>query len=253
MSKKALVTGASEGIGRSIAQKLAKQGYSVTAVARNEAKLKSVQQELGTGHDYLVADLSSDGGIEKVVKALKAGHYNVLVNNAGVGTSGDFTTVPIERQMTMFRLNCEAVVRLSYAFLESAKSGDALMNVSSTLAFLPSPGMGLYCATKSFVTALSESLWYEQQRKGVFVMGLHPGITTTNFQVAAGGKKEDLPKGLSQTPEQVADLAVKELLARAKPTVISGVKNALFAGMTRFMPRRSTVKMMGTMMPKSTN
>jgi hypothetical protein len=108
--------------------------------------------------------------------------------------------------------------------------------------------IGLYCATKAFVTSFSESLWFEQKSKGVFVMDLCPGITSTNFQVHAGGRAEDLPKNMAQTPEQVVDNALKAVVSRSQPTIISGVKNLMFASMSRLVPRKSFVTMLGKMM-----
>lgn len=248
MSKSALVTGASEGIGRAFAVRLAKEGYQVTAVARSEAKLKALVGELGSAHKYAVADLSETSGQDRCVQLLQKESFQLLVNNAGVGTVGAFTDVPVERQLAMFHLNCEAVVKLSHAFLAGAKPQDALINVSSTLAFTPMAGLGLYCATKSFVTAFSETLWFEQKKRGVYVMNLCPGITETNFQVAAGGRKEDLPKNMAETPEQVVETAMRALAARDKPTVISGGKNAAFAAMSRIMPRKALVTALGKMM-----
>lgn len=247
-NKKALVTGASEGIGYSFAKKLAAQGYTITAVARNESKLKDLVQNLGVGHSYIVADLSTESGQKNISDELNSGLYTLLVNNAGVGVVGAFAETSIDKQISMMRLNCEAVVKLAHAFLKNAVRGDALINVSSTLAFTPMPTIGLYCATKSFVTAFSEVLWFEQKEKGVFVMDLCPGITSTNFQTNAGGSVEDLPKNMAQTPEQVVDNALAALTARTQPTVISGVKNKIFAGMSRVMPRKSLVSMMGKMM-----
>ncbi len=247
MAKKALVTGASEGIGYVFAKRLAAEGYEVTAVARNEVKLKSLTEALGGKHNYLVADLSTKEGQERVANALTVGRFDLLVNNAGVGTAGTFTEVALEKQLAMLRLNCEAVVRLCYAFLEKAKSGDALINVSSTLAFLPMPGLGLYSATKSFVTAFSETLWYEQKDKGVFVMDLCPGITSTAFQTNAGGKSFETPKSLTQTPEVVVENAIRGLNSRKHPTLISGSKNSMFASLSRLMSRRSTVSVMARM------
>jgi uncharacterized protein len=251
MHKKAIVTGASGGIGRAIAVRLVKEGYQITAVSRDATKLKNLIKELGDGHTFFEADLSTEAGQEKVVKALQTDHYNLLVNNAGVGAMGAFTEVPLERLMAMTRLNCDALVKLSHAFLKKAQPGDALVNVSSTLAFLPFPVAGLYSATKAFVTSFSESLWFEQKKRDVYVMALHPGITSTDFQINAGGKMEDIPKGLAQTPEQVAEVAVCELRARKKPTVISGAKNAMLAGISRLIPRKMTVSMMGASASKS--
>lgn len=199
MAKWAMVTGASEGIGHEVAIRLAKTGYSVTGVARSETKLQDLVKTLGAGHDFIVADLATDAGQAKVAQVLGVKHYEILVNNAGVGVLGSFADTPLEKLANMVSLNCAAVVKLSHAFLNAAQSGDALVNVSSTLAFTPMPGMGLYCATKSFVTALTETLWFENRARGIYVFGLHPGITTTNFQVNAGGALSDIPKGLAQT------------------------------------------------------
>ena len=247
MEKRALVTGASEGIGNTFARRLAQDGFIVTAVARNESKLKELIKQLGEKHRYLVADLSTDAGQRAIAKEVENQHYNLLINNAGVGVQGQFAESSIDKQLAMVRLNCEAVVVLSHSFLNQAKKGDALVNVSSALAFNPFPNMGLYAATKAFVTSFSESLWYEQKERGVFVMDFCPGITSTNFQVSAGGKMEDLPKNLAQTPETVVDNALKALAHRQRPTVVSGVKNLIFASMFRVMPRKSLVKMMGKM------
>ncbi len=246
MTKRALVTGASEGIGYHIAKRLAASGYTVTAVARNSAKLEALKGEIGG--DSIVADLSTEEGQKSVCDRVTAERYEVVVNNAGVGTSGGFVDVPVERQLAMMRLNCDALVRISHAFVSGAHSGDALVNVSSTLAYAPMPYLGLYSATKAFVTAFTETLWFEQKDRGVHVMCLHPGITTTAFQTNAGGKTEDLPKGLSQTPEEVADCCIRELDKRRGPNVISGPKNAAFAAFTRLVPRTLVMNMMSRSM-----
>ena len=248
MSKKALITGASEGIGRAFAVALARDGHSITAVARSENKLQELVKELGPKHKYIVADLTSQDGQEQVARELTSEKYNLLVNNAGVGSVGNFRDTAVEKLLHMMHLNCDAVVRLAHAFLKKSVRGDALINVSSTLAFMPMPSLGLYCATKSLVTALSESLWFEQRSRGVYVMGLCPGITQTQFQINAGGKKEDLPANMAQSPEQVVEIALKALKKRDRPTVISGTKNLVFASISRLMPRKSTVSILGKMM-----
>lgn len=252
MKKSALVTGASEGIGQCIARALANDGYQITAVARNEAKLNAFMRELGGApHRALVADLSTEAGQQAVEADLQRNRVQLLINNAGVGVTGEFHEASLEKQLAMLNLNCIALVRLAHAFLKGAQQGDALVNVSSTLAFMPMPGLGLYSATKSFVTALSDSLWFEQKKRGVFVMALHPGITSTRFQTNAGGSIEDLPKGMAQTPEQVAETTVAALRARRTPTIISGTKNVMLASLSRLMPRKSAVSMMGKMMEKN--
>lgn len=247
VKKKALVTGASEGIGYVFAKRLAAEGYEVTAVARNEGKLKQLVAEMGAGHSYVVADLATAAGQDAIIQAISARHFDLLINNAGIAAMGKFTEIPLARHGDVLTLNCGTVMKLSYAYLSTAKAGDALINVSSALAFMPMPIIGLYSATKAFVTAFSESLWFEQKSRGIYVMGLCPGITSTNFNEHSGGGKADTPKLMTQTPEQLVDTALKALKSRKKPTVISGVVNNIFAFMSRLISRKAIVSMMGQM------
>lgn len=245
--KKALITGASEGIGNALAKHLADEEYSITAIARNEEKLKQLINHIGINHSYIVADLTTESGQIKVSQTIAEDNYDLLINNAGIGAVGKFTELPISDYSKVFSLNCEALVKLSYAFLKTAKTGDALINISSSLAIMPMPIVGLYAATKAFITSLSESLWYEQKSKGVYVLGFCPGITSTNFNTNSGGDQKEMPKFMTQTPEQVAVEVVKALKKRNKPTVNSGFVNKIFVFMTRFMTRKAIVSMMGKM------
>ena len=248
MAKTALVTGGSEGIGLAIARRLKDDGFQVTLVARNEDKLREATRSLGDNHHYRVADLTNEDGQRAIAQHLREQSYDLLVNNAGVGVMGEIATADIARQIAMIRLNVEALVQLSHAYLAGAKSGDALINVSSALAFLPMPGMGTYSATKSFVTAFTDVLWYEQKKRGVYVMALHPGATTTNFSQNAGNAGPgNFPAHLSQTPEQVAETMLRHLHQRRTPTVISGEKNILSAALSRLLPRKLVVELMGRM------
>ena len=244
--KRALVTGASEGIGRQFAIQLAELGYSITAVARNEERLEELVAALPGENFYITADLSTVSGAKRVAQELTETHYELLVNNAGVGVVGPFAETSIRRLQSMMKLNIDTLVMLSHAYLNVAQEGDALINVSSALAFLPMPLMSVYAATKAFVTSFSESLWQEQQAKGVFVMALHPGVTETNFHDRSGGDESNKPpKAMSQTPDVVVKAALQGLERRCNPTIISGIKNKLFASMGRFMPRKQLVTIMG--------
>lgn len=246
--KSALVTGASEGIGRAFARRLAGEGFSITATARNESRLQELIMELaGEGHTYQVADLSTAGGLAAIAATLAAGRFNLLVNNAGYGVYGAFYQTDLPKLVSMMRLNCDALVTLSHAFLQQAEKDDALVNVSSALAFMPMPSGGTYAATKAFVTSFTESLWYEQKARGIYVMGLCPGVTATNFHDRAGGDETNRPAAaITQTPEQVVETAMQALAKREKPTVVSGVKNKLVTNLTRMLPRKGIVKMMAT-------
>jgi hypothetical protein len=250
MKKRALVTGASEGIGNVFARRLAADGYVVTAAARSEEKLKRLTGELGVEHSYVVADLATEAGQDKIVRAISGQHFDLLVNNAGKAAMGKFAELPIERHSEVTRLNIDALVKLSHAYLKTAKSGDALINVSSALAFMPMPLIGVYSATKAFVTSFSESLWFDQKSKGVYVMGLCPGITSTRFNENAGAGDQETPKMLTQTPEELVGNAMRALKCRKKPTVISGPVNNIFTFMSRIMSRKAVVNMMGNMAEK---
>ena len=246
--KKVLITGASEGIGRAFARRLAAEGYSIVATARNEERLRELMTELGEGeHAYHAADLSTGGGIEQIAATLAVGRFNLLINNAGYGVYGAFFKADLFKLEAMMRLNCNALVALSHAFLQQAENGDALINVSSALAFMPMPSAGTYAATKAFVTSFTETLWHEQKERGIYVMGLCPGVTATQFHDRAGGDETNRPPtAITQTPEEVVETAMQALAERARPTVVSGVKNKLVTNLTRVMSRKGIVKMMAT-------
>ncbi len=238
----ALVTGASEGIGRAVARALAADGYTVTGIARDEARLRAVIDGLGEGgHSALVADLATEDGLGRVVHGVQQGRFDVLVNNAGTASSGPFVDVPLERATAMMNLNCHALLTLAHAFLTGAQPGGALVNVSSTLAFAPMANLSVYSATKAFVTSFSESLWHEHKARGIYVMGLCPGMTSTRSQPHSGA---DVPAGLVQSPEQVAATALAALHRRKQPTVICGTKNTLFAAVARALPRRAALRIL---------
>jgi short-subunit dehydrogenase len=251
MAKTAMVTGASGGIGLEFAERLAKEGWQVTLVARSEGKLKEIVGRLGAGHRYVAADLSVAADTHKVADDVRATKYDLLVNNAGVGVYGTFSETPVEPTMAMMRLNMDSLVELSHAYLKGAKSGDALLNVASTLALLAFPGASVYCATKAFVCALSEGLWFENKARGVYVAGLLPGVTKTNFHEASGGTADQKPpEAISQTSAQVVDVAMAALKSRSSPTILTSFVNKAMVFMnTRMMPRKSMVNLMGGQSP----
>lgn len=246
--RKALVTGASGGIGRVFAQRLAQEGYRVTAVARSEGRLQELVSELGAECRYLVADLSTSEGMAVVTDELGQESYDLLVNNAGVGVYGAFDEMPLEKHLELIRLNCDAQVVLAYAFLKTAKRGDAVVNVSSMLGFTGMPTFSVYSATKAFVRSFSETLWFEQKDRGVYVMALCPGPTSSNFHDASGGTVQNRPpSAMTQTPEQVVEEAMKALVARSQPTVITGTSTRAMVAVTRrLLNPKQAVMMLGS-------
>jgi short-subunit dehydrogenase len=248
--KKVLLTGASGGIGLETAKVLAAKNYTITLVARSEDKLVKAKSMLkGDGHTVLVADLNSTADIQRLSEHIKAENYNVLINNAGGGMYGQFINMPIEEQLESMHLNMDALVLLSYAFLQNAKRGDSLVNVASVLGHSSFPGASVYAATKSFVASFSESLWFEFKKKGIYVMGFNPGATKSDFHTNAGKETNSYPEFVLSTAEDVARDLVNGLEKRNKARVISGWKNRLMLFNFRFLNRAAAIKIMGQMSP----
>jgi short-subunit dehydrogenase len=218
MAKKALVTGASEGIGRALAQRLSREGFTITALARGQRRLEDLVATLdGSGHRYLAADLGDPAGLERACEDVQSSGYDLVINSAGFGVYSPFTRAPLDRQLAVCRLNCEATVAICHTYLQGAKSGDALVNVSSGTAFTPIPFGAVYCGTKAFLINFSEALWFEQRRRGVYVMVLVPGLTYSRFHERAGGTDANAPpKILWEPAENVADTLVAALRRRTR-------------------------------------
>ena len=246
MQKRAVVTGASSGIGREFAIQLAARGYRVTGVARREERLQELLNALpGEGHGYLVAELSRPAGVAAVADSLAAEHCDLLVNNAGYSCFESFHESALESQDDMLSVNCRAVMALAHAFLRQSRQGDALINVSSIVAFLPTPAQPMYCASKAFIASLSECLWAEHRKRGVYVMGLCPGITATEFILTATGGESDgttLPASMIQTSSEVVGEAMRALEKRGKATIVTGRTNRLMMLMPRLLSRHRLLK-----------
>lgn len=246
--KRALVTGASSGIGREFATQLASLGYTVTGVARREENLRELMAQLpGDQHQFLVADLSTVEGVQAVTRTLQGEHFHLLVNNAGYSVFEPFYESELVLQQNILNVNCAAVVTLAHAFLKQAQRGDALINLASIVSYLPTPAQPMYSASKAFIAALSECLWVEQRERGVYVMGLCPGVTQTEFISAATGGDADgqtLPDVMIQSTEEVVAEALAALNKRKKAIVITGWFNRMMMLMPRFLSRHSLIKIL---------
>lgn len=245
-NKTALVTGASSGIGAVFARELAREGYAVTCVARSQDKLRDLVKELGGASRALVADLADREGLRRVEADVETAGYSLLVNNAGYGIYAPFAETPLDRHEELMAVNMNALVRLSHVFLNKAAPGDALINVSSALSLLSYPGGAVYAATKAFVTTFTESLWYEQKDRGVYVMALLPGVTSTNFHAVAAGGRKAAQTLRSYPPEVVVKKALAALKERKTPSIISGpLYRFLTLLSTRLMSRKKMISVMG--------
>ena len=169
--------------------------------------------------------------------------------NAGFATYGSFDSLSAEQEQQEILLNVAAVVDLTHRFLPAmlARRSGSIINVASTAAFQPIPYMAVYGASKAFVLSFSEALWAEYRGKGIRVLALCPGATSTNFFNAVG--TEDAGLGSKETPEKVVQVALRAL-ERGRPSVISGRQNALMANSVRFAPRGMVARMgAGAMRP----
>lgn len=250
----AVVTGASEGIGRELARALAAEGHDLVLVARSPDRLQALASELTADHGIsarvLAADLRSEGAPQAVERAVgKAGGRPVdtLVNSAGLGTFGPFAETPLERSLDLVRLNVTALTALTGLFLPAMleRGRGRILNVASTAAFQPGPWMAVYYATKAYVLHFSEAIAEELHDTGVTVTTLCPGPTRTEFQERARMENSGLLRGWGMMDAaSVARAAVRGTL-KGRRIVVPGVLNRLGLLGPRLLPRRLLTRVVG--------
>ena len=189
---KALITGASSGIGLDIAKYLATKKCELILVARDKEKLEYIQEILPTKVTIIVADLSIEQKVKELYILTRKENIDILVNNAGYGDFGYFTDTDLSNELNMINTNIKAVHILTKSFLKDMEKRNSgyILNVASSAAFQPGPLMSTYYATKSYVYRLSEALYYEEKKKkkNVHISVLCPGPVDTNFNNVAGVK-----------------------------------------------------------------
>ncbi len=241
----ALITGASEGIGRAFARQLAAKKATLVLVARSADKLEKLAGELTRDHgvrvEVIAADLTAAGAVQRIraETAARKLQVDILINNAGLGNFGVFVDVPVAKHLEGIALNVAALTELTYAYLPEmvARGRGSIVNVASIASFQPIPYMAVYGATKAFVLSFSEALWAENRRSGVRVLCLCPGATETAFFAHAG--EEAAAGNAKATPEGVVATGLRAL-ERDRSYVITGMKNYLLAQTSRFFPRSWT-------------
>ena len=240
MADWAVVTGASSGIGRGFAERLAGDGLSLVLVARSVDTLHDIADDLRSRHhvpvEVLACDLTDAAARDQLLDSLAERQVEVLVNNAGFATVGDFVDADPARITAEINLNVVALTLLARAFAPGMirRGRGAIINVASTASFQPLPTMGVYAATKSYVLSLSQALWDELRPYGVTVLALCPGATETNFFVNAGDESILTHR---RSVDQVIDTCF-EALAKGQPYVIDGLGNAALAQVARLAPAR---------------
>ena len=217
MSKTALITGASSGIGAVYAQRLAARGYDLVLVARRAERLADLATQLQQGHKVSVriiaADLSADAGMASIETVLRDEEINLLVNNAGMGPISSTADLSDEAAAQTLALNVTALMRLTRAALPAmrARKSGAIVNVGSVMAFHAMPATSLYSATKAFVLTYSRAIQQEVQADGIQVQAVLPAGTVTEFYEAAGVPIANFDQSVFMTAENLVDAALAGL------------------------------------------
>lgn len=244
--KKALITGASSGLGAEFARQLAAKGTSLVLVARREAALEEVAKEareFGVEVEVVACDLENPRERRELAESLSTRGVDLLVNNAGWGKLGSFVDSDADDVLSQVELNVKALVELSHAAAKefSRKGRGGIINVASTAAFSPLPWFAVYGATKSFVRDFSHALSIELEPAGVRVTSVNPGPTRTEF-FARSGRHGLLEKQLMKASD-----CVREALAgfeRGHRDVTTGMPNRMIALLSGLTPRSASLAVM---------
>jgi short-subunit dehydrogenase len=254
----AVVTGASAGIGQSFAERLARDAWDLVLVARRRDRLDELAVKLRAAHhgrrvDVLAADLTAPEGVHAVEQRIAAEPtLELLVNNAGFGTSGAFAELDRDAEEQELRLNVVALTRLTHAALEAfrARGHGTVINVSSLAGFQPAPFNATYAATKAFVNSFTQSLHEELRGSGVRVQLLCPGFTRTEFQEVAGVRTDGVPAFAWMEPDAVVDASL-EGLRRGELIVIPGAGNKVMGAVLRTLPSAAVRRLGATILRRT--
>ena len=240
----AVVTGASSGLGRGLASRLAERGMSLVLTGRNEARLNEAAQQIRLAAprvtvETVATDLSTRSGVSALLDHVGDRPIEVLVNNAGFGSYGPFAEADQEREAEEVAVDVSAVVTLARAWLPGmlARRSGGILNVASAIAFQPAPYQAVYAASKAFVLSFSQALWAEARSAGVAVTALCPGPTRTGFVAALGAEvgHTAIYSRLAE-PEPVIEAGLRGL-DKGRAVVIPGLRTKFIAASGRFMPR----------------
>jgi short-subunit dehydrogenase len=249
--KWALVTGASAGIGLALATQLAAEGTNLLLSARRQDRLEGLAEKLRGAHairaEIFPADLARPGAPQQIYDFTKQKQIEIelLINNAGFGQYGEFSTLETQRLLDMVQVNCIAVLHLTRLYLADMverRHGDVLI-LASTASFQAVPYISTYAATKAFDLLFAEGLAEEMKPHGIRVCALCPGSTESEFHAVAG--QEEFSK-TPETAEKVARTGLRAL-TEGKAYVISGLRNYLGAQSQRLVSRRTVTRIAANM------
>jgi short-subunit dehydrogenase len=239
-----LVTGASSGIGAELARIFAAHGHDLVLVARREAELSALADEIAAAGRprpvVLSLDLGRRDAVPRIAAELQSRDLEVanVINNAGFGLAGPAAAVDRDDELAMIDVNVRALTELSVAFVDSlARHRGGVLNVASVAGFLPGPGMAVYYATKAYVVSFSEALHAELKPRGVRVTALCPGPVATGFQQRAGIRPGGLGESgiLTLSARRVAEIGYRGFV-RGERVVIAGIGNKVVVFLVRLVP-----------------
>lgn len=249
--RRALVTGASAGIGMAFAERLARDGWDLRLVARRRERLEALARNLklqyGVAVDILPADLTNLEDLAGVERRIaRDRRLELVVNNAGMGDFGMFVERDRHVETAEIQLNALAVMRLTHSALPGflRRGRGALINVSSTAGFQPCPHLAVYAATKAFLNSFTESLAVELRGTGVRVQALCPGFTRTEIFESAGADPSALPSFLWMEPQDVVDESLVAL-ARGSVLCVPGFANRALSSLNRVLPHEASSRIAG--------
>lgn len=242
--KRALVTGASSGLGVDFARELARRGADLVLVARREQALEQVAAELRRDHgvavDVVAMDLGERDAPQRLYDTLEARGLSVdiLVNNAGFGLHGPFLEIPWEREREMLELDIVTLVHMTKLFARgmAARGEGRIMQIASIGAYQASPTYASYSAAKRFVLDFGQAINHELKGTGVSCTVVSPGVTATQFLEVAGQKPTLYQRLVMMKSPQVARIGVRALLAR-RASIVTGWMNVLTAWFATLSPR----------------
>ncbi len=234
-----LITGAASGIGQVLAEKCIRCGYSVVLVDKNQPLLDR-SLSLSDVH-VIVADLSTENGVSSVVEYLQGNNVKWVINCAGIGYRGYVDDTPFDIERNIVGTNIAALTRLSRESIKKFRSngGGVLVNIASSAAFQPLPGMALYAASKSYVLAFSEALMGEVRGQNITILAVCPGGVDTKFQEVAGVKKN--PREHLLSPEKVAQKIICRVQKHRSGTLFVGTRVRIMSWMGRVLPRSVSI------------
>lgn len=236
-----LITGATSGIGESLARTLSNKKHPLLLVGRDETKLKALVQELSLNGfvEGYVCDLSDINQRQKLIDVIAEQCPTLVINNAGFGYYGTFESHSLEENRQLFAVNVEAVMELTWASVNAwkrSKKRGTVLNVSSVAGFLSMPGMALYSASKAFVTSFSLAVDYEMKKEGIRVLVSCPGQVDTPFAERAAKRKISQEKGIVIKKEQVIKNLLKQIETGKQLHIIDWRYRLLLWLIKRFIP-----------------